>query len=219
MTRRIGIAKHKNVFESNSYLAPIKEGARLQKKTIDRANSIQRAIQHESKENGKPFVATAKWIVNHFAWANKDNIRTPCRYLITKGRMAVNINTVPITFTVNTLNEPRRCKGTTKENLPCSWMIAPHLQYDYCKWHKHQDPSHYTNNRHDIEPFVIDTTIPKMNIKTIHIPSNVDEVLFRIEREPVDNIHAELILQFLEGEATLDDLRESVRHIQEELKG
>ena len=241
MAKKIGIAKGKKAHESNSFLAPWKP-KRERQITVNRANEIERLLS----THGGDF--TAREVCDILDWCNKDNIRAPMRKLITEGRAKVDTTghflrfSAPPKKTVGT----KQCKGVRKDGQRCGWQIEESSAYDYCQWHRRQDPNHFSNNRVDRSktPPAIrkeqSKPEPKPEYDVVIVPdenktiADVDEPwtilvptdrhnelvikLLKPDKGDDDNMYRDLILSFLDGEATIADLRKAVKDVQKELK-
>tara|TARA_R100000406_G_scaffold54532_1_gene37283 strand:+ start:6771 stop:7496 length:726 start_codon:yes stop_codon:yes gene_type:complete len=239
MAKKVGISKGKKAHESNSFLAPWKP-KRERPITVNRANEIERLLT----THGGDF--TAKEVCDMIDWCNKDNIRAPMRKLITEGRAKVDIAGKFLRFSAppNTAGT-KTCKGKRKDGQRCGWQIEEVSAHDYCQWHRRQDPNHFSNNRVDrsktppairkeqrpgIMPEYDVVVIPDENKTvadvdepwTILVPTDRhNELVIKLlkpDKGDDDNMYRDLILSFLEGEATIADLRKAVKDVQEELK-
>lgn len=245
MAKRVGIKKGIAPHHSNSFLAPYKP-KKERRLTVDRANEIMRFCK-EQRPNG---MHSRDLFADNggLEWANRDNIRTPIQKLVTEGRLLVDTSQYPLVFTPKPSRkaQARRCRGITKAGTPCKWEIQPWQNHnlEYCKWHRRQDPNHWSNHVVDrpdrsdkgfdkpiseegmqeiaelLEPFnKTETDVEDLPLHVIHIPPNRRRQGIIIQLPEPDNKYRSLILSFLDGEATIADLREAVRGLQEELKG
>lgn len=240
MAKKIGIAKGKKAHESNSFLAPWKP-KRERQVTVNRANEIERLLS----THGGDF--TAKEVCTMIDWCNKDNIRAPMRKLITEGRAKVDTTGHFLRFSAPpNKSGTKTCKGKRKDGQRCGWQIEEVSAHDYCQWHRRQDPNHFSNNRVDrsktppairkeqrpgIMPEYDVVVVPDENKTvadvdepwTILVPTDRhNELVIKLlkpDKGDDDNMYRDLILSFLEGEATIADLRKAVKDVQEELKG
>jgi len=260
MVKRVGIKKGINPEQSNSFLAPYLPKRKERRVIVDRANEIARFCKERYPNGMRSRDLFAE--NGGLEWANRDNIRTPIRKLVTEGRLLVDTSVHPLVFTPKPSRkaQSRRCQGITKAGTPCKWEIQPwqnNGNSDFCKWHRRQDPNHWINHivdrkdRSDMDalresnktaigelqelsqnwvakPDVV--VVPELNKTvadidepwTILVPTDRhNELVIKLlkpDKGDDDNIYRDLILSFLDGEATIADLREAVKGLQEELK-
>jgi hypothetical protein len=243
MTRRIGIAKGKKAHESNSFLAPWKP-QRERKITVNRANEIERLlVNHDGDFTAKEVCDMLDWCNKDNIRAPMRKLITEGRVKIDTSDYPLRFSAPNLTE----MGHTKTCKGKRKDGQRCGWQIEEVSAHDYCQWHRRQDPNHFSNNRVDRSktPPAIrkeqSKPEPKPEYDVVIVPdenktvADVDEPwtilvptdrhnelvikLLKPDKGDDDNMYRDLILSFLDGEATIADLRKAVKDVQTELKG
>lgn len=245
MTRRIGIAKGKKAHESNSFLAPWKP-KRERQITVNRANEIERLLStHGGDFTAKEVCDMIDWCDKDNIRSPMRKLITEGRAKVDTSDYPLRFSAPPNTAGTKTCKGKRkdgqRCGWQIEEVSAhdyCQWhrrQDPNHFSNNRVDRSKTPPAIRGTMSTRtevgellkpeDDEPVVPHAVVvnPQTTPWTIVVNAEQhDEILLRLvkpDKSDDDNLYRDLILSFLDGEATIADLRKAVKDVQTELKG